>query len=162
MTGLIILVASIVLFFGLVVLVGAPYLPSKKKQIETALELLELKKGQTLLELGCGDGRVLYAAAEKGIKSIGYELNPLLVMIAKISNLKHKRLVSVRWGNYWHADLPKTDGIYVFLLDKYMEKLNQKIEKNRLAPTRLASFAFKMPHKKVNRSKDGVFLYIYK
>jgi len=159
---MILVVGAIVLFFGLVVLVGAPYLPSKRKQIETAFELLELKKGQTLLELGCGDGRVLGVAAEKGIKAIGYELNPILVLIAKISNLKHKNLVSVRWGNYWRADLPKTEGIYVFLLDKYMDKLDQKIKKNRLTPTRLASFAFKIPHKKASRGKDGVFLYIYK
>lgn len=148
--------------FGLVVLVGAPYLPTKKKQIDTALELLDLKSGHTLLELGCGDGRVLGAAAAKGIRAIGYELNPLLVIIAKVSNLKHKDLVSVRWGNYWRADLPKTDGIFVFLLDKYMDKLDQKITNNKLAPTRLASFAFKMPYKKANRVKDGVFLYIYK
>ncbi len=162
MTWIIFVGGVLILFFGFVVAVGAPYLPTKKKQIDAALDLLGLKKGQTLLELGCGDGRVLRLAAERGIKSIGYELNPLLVIIAKLSNLKYKDRVSVRWGNYWRVDLPKTDGIYVFLLDKYMNKLDRKIINQKLYPTRLASFAFKIPGKKVNSEKDGVFLYNYK
>ena len=46
----------LVISFGFVVFVGPPYLPTLDKQVRTALDLLDLKKGQTLLELGCGDG----------------------------------------------------------------------------------------------------------
>jgi ribosomal protein L11 methylase PrmA len=71
--------AVLVILFGFVVAFGAPYLPTLRPQITMALDMLDLKKGQTLLELGSGDGRVMMAAAERGWNVIGYELNPLLV-----------------------------------------------------------------------------------
>ncbi len=43
--------------FSFVLLFGAPYLPTLKKQIRTTFKLAELSKGDTIIELGCGDGR---------------------------------------------------------------------------------------------------------
>jgi hypothetical protein len=153
------LLVGLVLLFGSVILFGAPYLPTFRRQTEKALDLLDLKPGQTMLELGCGDGRVLRAAAERGIKSIGYELNPLLVVVAKVVCWKYRKLAQVRWGNYWSAGWPNADGVYVFLLDKYMTKLDTRLEK--IKPIRLVSYAFKVPHKKIAKSNKGLFLYIY-
>lgn len=152
----------LILCFGFVIIFGAPYLPTKKRQIQSALDLLELKKGETLLELGCGDGRVLRAAANRGIKAIGYEINPLLFVIAKIVNYRYKNNVTVKLQNYWNAELPKVDGIYVFLLEKFMVKLDKKIQNSKLPPIKLASYAFKISNKKIQKSRDGVFLYEYK
>ena len=56
--------------FAAVLLVGAPYLPTLRPQVLTGLDLLHLKKGQTMLELGCGDGRVLLEAADLRIKTL--------------------------------------------------------------------------------------------
>lgn len=151
----------VILMFGLAVLVGAPYVPTFRKQTETALDLLDLKQGQTLLELGCGDGRVLALAAGRGLRAVGYEINPLLVIIAKIRTWPHRRLVSVKWGDYWRADWPKADGIYVFLLDKYMKKLDKNIVQRITGPVKLASFAFQVPDKKPVAEKDGIYLYHY-
>lgn len=161
MSLFIVIVAAAVMLFGFVVLFGAPYLPTKKEQTKVALDLLDLKKGQTLLELGCGDGRVMRAAAARGIKCVGYELNPILVLIARMNTLRFRRLVTVRWGNYWKAQWPKADGIYVFLLDKYMKRLDDKIASEH-TPIKLASFAFKIPGKKPTKQKAGIFLYTYK
>ncbi len=152
---------ALILLFGLVVFVGAPYLPTLKKQSEEALKLLDLKPGQTMLELGCGDGRVLRAAAQKGIRSIGYELNPILVIIAKIVTWKHRKNVQIIWGNYWLKKWPEADGIYVFLLDKYMKKLDKKIIQSQTTPTTLASYTFKVPGKKPAIQSNGIFLYRY-
>ncbi len=154
-----------ILIFGGVVLFGAPYLPTFKKQTEDALDLLNLKRGQTLLELGCGDGRVLAAAARRGINAVGYELNPVLALIAWFRCLRYKKLVKVRLGNYWWASWPKVDGVYVFLLDRYMQKLDRRIvrqAKDTNKSIRLVSYAFKIPRKKVQTQKDALFLYIYK
>jgi SAM-dependent methyltransferase len=68
--------------FAAVIFFGAPYLPTLRPQIQAAFALLELKPGQTLLELGCGDGKVLVAAAEAGYKAVGIELNPILALVA--------------------------------------------------------------------------------
>lgn len=151
-----------VLLFGFVVLFGAPFVPTLKKQKYAALELLHLKPGETLLELGSGDGRMLKAAAQKGMYAIGYELNPLLVLISLLATWRYRRLVSIRWANYWTAKWPPADGIYTFLLDKYMDKLDKKITQQYSDQNiQLASFAFKIPGKKVKAQKDGVYLYAY-
>ncbi len=148
--------------FGFVVLFGAPYLPTLKKQTETALDLLALRPGQTLLELGCGDGRVLKAAARRGLKSVGYELNPLLVIIARLNTLRYRKQVTIIWGNYWTQAWPPVDGIFVFLLNKYMLKLDNKITQAYQRPVKLVSFAFKIPHKTVAQKKAGLYLYTYR
>lgn len=157
----------LLLLFAFVVLFGAPFLPTQKAQIKAALNLLDLKKGQTLLELGCGDGRVLRAAAKRGINGVGYELNPVLVLAAKIYTYKYRHLVIIKWGNYWRTSWPEVDGVYIFLLDRYMSKLEKKLlqEKeqwHKKSKTKLASYTFKMPHKKPTKQQSGVFLYEYK
>jgi hypothetical protein len=152
---------SVIIIFGFVVFFGAPYLPTMKSQCQTALDLLELKPGETLLELGSGDGRVVLAAAKRGYNVIGIELNPVLVVITKIKTYKYRKQAKIIWGNYWDRDLPKCDGIYVFLLDRYMRKLDKKIVSSKLGPVKLASYAFKIPGKKHLAEKQGVFLYQY-
>ncbi len=156
-----IVITIFVLLFGFVLFFGAPYLPTLKKQSEEALDLLDLKTCQTLLELGCGDGRVLKAAAKRGLQAIGYELNPILVIIAKIYTLPERKSVKIIWGNYWSKSWPKTDGIFVFLLNKYMEKLDSKIIQECDKPIKLVSFAFKVPNRKILKEKDALYLYKY-
>src|SRR5688572_25475247 len=92
--------------FAGVLLFGAPYLPTLRPQVKAALELAELRKGETLLELGCGDGKVLIAAARQGIKAVGYELNPLLALLAWLRTRRYGGNVKVVWGNFWREDWP--------------------------------------------------------
>jgi 16S rRNA A1518/A1519 N6-dimethyltransferase RsmA/KsgA/DIM1 with predicted DNA glycosylase/AP lyase activity len=152
----------IVLLFSLVVIYGAPYLPTLSKRVDDAIELLELQPGQTMLELGSGDGRLLVAAAKKGIYSVGYELNPLLVIYSKLKSWKYRKYITISWGNYWKKSWPEADGMYVFLLNPYMSKLHKKVvqyAKNRKFT--LVSFAFQMPEKEHSLEKDSMFQYIY-
>lgn len=151
----------LVLLFGFVLLFGAPYLPTRKKQTEAALDLLDLKKGETLYELGCGDGRVLKLAARRGLQAVGYELNPLLVLIAWLHTYRYRKQVKVVWGNFWRADLSRADGVFVFLLDRFMDKLDKKLAREVRKPLKLVSFAFKIPDKKIEKYRDGMFLYKY-
>ncbi|MEX2014676.1 MAG: hypothetical protein WD885_01965 [Candidatus Saccharimonadales bacterium] len=150
----------LVLCFGLVIFFGAPYLPALKNQKLAALELLSLKPGQTMLELGSGDGRVLKAAAERGIYAVGYELNPVLILVSRLVTLKQRHRVKIIWGNYWTKDWEKADGIYVFLYTDYMKKLNKKIS-GMGKKIKLVSVTFKIPGKKPIKEKEGVFLYQY-
>lgn len=153
----------VILCFSLVVLVGPPYLPTLTPQVKAALDILDLKPGQTMLELGCGDGKVLVAAAERGWNVIGIELNPLLVLVCKVRTWRYRKQVKVVLGNYWDTKAwGKADGIFGFVLPKYMTKLDKLIEKWRDGrPVDLASFAFKIPDRKIDREDQGVFLYKY-
>lgn len=159
---LLLLVVAIILSFGFVVAFGAPYVPTLSKQAEAAFALLELKPGETLLELGCGDGRMVVAAARKGVKVVGYELNPLLALLCWLRTRRYRRLVRIRMADFWRADWPQANAVFGFILPRLMQKLDAKIVREKRGPLRVASFAFEIPGKKATASKDGVFLYRYK
>ena len=152
---------AIVFIFGLVVFFGAPYLPTLKPQIDTALDLMDLKPGQLMLEIGSGDGSVMIAAAQRGWKVVGYEINPILCLITWLRTRKVRQNVKIIWGDAWQKDWPEADGIYIFGLDKLMPKLHKKVMRTQTKPVKLVSFAFRLPQIAPVRSKDGVFLYQY-
>jgi len=150
------------LFAG-VVAFGAPYLPTLSKRVDDAIELLDLKPGQLFIELGSGDSRLQIAAAKKGIKSIGYELNPLLVIYAKAKSFRYRKLVAVKLANYWLIDWPEHDALYAFILNPFMQKLHNKIvQRKPKRPLTLVSFAFKIPNKEPSHEINGMFQYKYK
>lgn len=158
-TVLIFMGAIIVLLFASAIAFGAPFLPTLRKRVPDALELLDLAPGQTLLELGSGDGRILRAAAQCGVKSIGYEINPLLVVWSMLINVRYRKLITVRWRNFWHVPLEPADAIYVFLLDPYMKKLNNKIVQEVKQPIKVVSFAFAFPGHEPLKQINGQMLY---
>lgn len=161
MDWFLIVLGILILLFGFVVFFGAPYLPTLNPQVQAALKLADLKKGDHLLELGSGDGKVLIAAAKQGIRVTGYELNPLLVVISWLRTLRYRTLVKVVWGNFWYANLPKADAIFVFLLPRYMDRLDKKIIQQSSGRVKLVSFAFTIRGKVVDAEKEGVYLYKY-
>jgi SAM-dependent methyltransferase len=159
---ILVVLCVIVFLFGFVLLYGAPYLPTMKKQINEVLDLLELKPGDTLLELGCGDGAVLLVAARRGIKSVGIELNPILFLVASMRTFRYRELASVQLGNYWNMKWPAVDGIYVFLLDSFMSRLHTKlVDYSTDNSTLVVSYTFQITEKKPKTVKNGMFLYSY-
>ncbi len=145
--------------FGLVVLRGAPYVPTKRKQAAAGLDLLNLKPGQTVYDLGSGDGVVLKMAAERGLRGVGYELNPILWLIAKLRLWPHRSMVQIKLGDFWHQDIKTADGVFVFLIGHHMEKLRAKLSREVSKPTGLVSVAYELPGAKLVKQKDGVHLY---
>ena len=151
----------VVLFFmfSFVLLFGAPYLPTLTKQVDTAVELAGLSPGDTILELGCGDGRVLLRAARHGLNAVGYEINPILFLVAYLRTRRYAKQISVIYGNFWNKHWPAADAVYVFLLPRLMPKLEFKVKQESLVKPRVISFAFQFPGIKPKSVKDGVFLY---
>lgn len=162
MIWLSLLIVIMLLSFAGVLLFGAPYLPTLSPQVTTALKLAVLNKGDTMLELGCGDGKVVVAAAEKGIKVVGYELNPFLAAIAWLRTRRYGGQVKIVCGNFWRQQWPPADAIFVFLLPRYMSRLDRAIQASDHRPVRLVSFAFKISERKPDAEQNGVYLYSYK
>lgn len=156
-----IIIGVLLLCFGGVLLFGAPYLPTLTPQVQAALKLSALKQGERLLELGCGDGKVLVAAARAGAYATGYELNPILACVAWIRTRKYRHNVRVVWGDFWRVDWPPADVIFVFLLPKYMQKLDTKIVQDASKPVRLVSFAFTIKSRKPTKILHDVYRYDY-
>ena len=158
---LLIVFVLLALCFGMVLLFGAPYVPTLSRQVEIALQMANLQPGQVLLELGCGDGRMVAAAASRGIRVVAYELNPIMYWITWLRTRPYRRSVHLIWGNYWTDEWPKADVIYVFLLNRYMAKLEQKIIQRNYSCS-LISFAFQIPGRRPDAVREGLFKYDFK
>jgi SAM-dependent methyltransferase len=149
--------------FGLPVLLGGPpYVPTLTRSMETALDMLDLEAGQTLLDIGSGDGRVLAAAARRGWRAVGIEISPFLVVVARVRCWRYRKQVRVLWGNYFTTKWPPADAVFGFNLQRQMGRLDQLITQWHTKPVRLASFAFTIPGRKPVGERDGVRIYEYK
>jgi hypothetical protein len=107
--------AGIVALFLLTALRGAPYVPSRRQDIDRAFtELYHISKEDHLVDLGSGDGIVLRQAAKKGASASGFEINPVLVLVSKLLCRKYTT-ISVRQADFWRSKLPPdTTVVYVF------------------------------------------------
>lgn len=156
-----ILLAVLLVFQFVVLFLGAPYVPTRRAQREAALDLLDLKPGQTLIDLGCGDGAMLIAAAKRGINAVGYEINPVLVAISWLRTRRYGKKVKVVQGNFWRKNWPPADGVFVFLTQRYMQRLHQNMQTRFKKPTKLVTYGFSIPNKKPKSRRQACFLYQY-
>jgi len=152
----------IILPFGFVLLYGAPYLPTRKKTANQALDMLALKKGEVFVDAGCGDGAVILEAARRGLICYGYELNPFVWLVAKWRTRKYKKIVHIYCKNFWTVTLPdNTKGVFVFLLDKYMVQFNSKMKVELSHGAKLVSYTFEIPNKETIKEQAALYLYQY-
>lgn len=130
MTGWLLLGGALFAAFGLIVFRGAPYVPSKSRDVRRAFtDLYPLSDRDVLVDIGSGDGKVLRIAASFGARAIGYELNPFLVVISKL--LSRDQHISVRLADFWRATLPhNTTVVYTFGDSRDIEKMAGKVKKH--------------------------------
>ncbi|XP_051244126.1 adenine nucleotide translocase lysine N-methyltransferase isoform X2 [Dicentrarchus labrax] len=107
-----------------------PYTPASKAQVGNVMTLLRGRKGG-LVDLGSGDGRiVLEAHLQSFAPSVGYELNPWLVRLARFHAWRagHHEKVSYRREDLWKVDLTKCKNVTVFLAPSVLLLLQQKLQ----------------------------------
>ena len=152
----VVLLLSIVFF-------GAPYVPTRAKDLEELFRAAKLTKKDVFIDLGSGDGRLLLAAADRGIKSIGLELNPLLVLLTMWRIRRVRKLASVHYRNYWRYKLPDdATTVFVFLAKPFMERLKTYLEQEakRLGkPLKLVSYGFELPGYKPIATHKAILVY---
>jgi ubiquinone/menaquinone biosynthesis C-methylase UbiE len=110
----------------------APYVPTPLRVVKRMLECADLKTGETLFDLGCGDGRiVLMAAQEFGAKGIGVDLIGQLVNEAKRKAVALGLIDNVVFirGNLFDVDLSSADVVTIYLLKNTTERVRIKLEK---------------------------------
>ena len=155
--------ALIVLIFGFVVFRGAPYVPSHHKEARGAFEgLYKLKSSDVLVDVGSGDGIILRIAAKHGAKAIGYELNPILVVISRFLSRKDKR-IRVVLADFWLKNLPNdTTIVYAFTVSRDSKKLAEKLQKESSRLNRdiyLMTYGAPLKSKAELRKRRGHTLY---
>jgi len=145
--------------FALGAILGAPYVPTLKKSGNDLLDMADLKPGATIVDLGSGDGAFALQAAKRGYRVIGYEINPILVVIAKLRTRKYRKTVTIQLRDFWQVQLPPVDAVYVFLIDRYMQKLANKLKKELRQPTLVVSHVFKIPGIKPLKENHNATVY---
>jgi len=78
-------VAVVMISFLLTILIGSAWTPTPKSVVGKMLKMAGLKRGETLYDLGSGDGRIVIKAAKDfGAVSVGIEANPFLVIWSRL------------------------------------------------------------------------------
>ena len=148
----------------LIVFRGAPYVPTHERDLEKLFSLHKFRKKDVLVDLGSGDGRVLAAAGHRGVRSVGYELNPFLYWYSKMK-LRSMKQVEVRLEDFWTSKLPdETAVVFVFLAGPFMAKLDRKLisETERLGhDILLVSYGMKVPNRHIEAQAGGLLAYRY-
>lgn len=154
-----IIFTTVVILFATGAILGAPYLPTQSPSVEAALDLADLPAGASIVDLGSGDGEFAILAARRGYKVIGYEINPLLVWVARLRTRQYRHQVEIHWRDFWNVKLPKTEAVYAFLITRYMPKLEVKLNSELEQPTLIISHVFELPTTKVLRRNHNTFVY---
>lgn len=149
-----------------IVFVGAPYVPTKKRDLQRILKAAGLKKGDLIVDLGSGDGRLLVKAAQSGYKAVGYELNPFLVLLTWWRLKPYRKLADVRMVDFWRTPLPEgTKAVFVFLAAPFMLRLERQliatVERTGQSIT-LVSYAFKIPGLEPDNIDGPLMIYHFK
>lgn len=160
-----IITALILLPFGLAVFFGAPYVPSRKKYLNIAFEeLYLLKENDVLVDIGSGGGVVLREASARGAKTIGYEINPFLVVLSRFLSRKDNK-VKILFADFWSAKLPDNmTVVYIFSVTRDMKKIIRKLqyEADRLRrPVYLINYGSELKGVKTVNKIDAYRLYVF-
>lgn len=151
-------ICGLILIFGFVVFRGAPYVPTHRKYAREALKkLYKINSDDVLVDLGSGDGYVLRVAAENGATAVGYELNPLLVLMSCWLSRKQPR-VSTRLADMWLVNFPEdTTVFYIFAVSRDIEKITDKVQQfvnDRGEAVWIITYGINIPsHKPVKKLK---------
>lgn len=149
-----------------IVFVGAPYVPTKARDLKGILKAAGLRKGDLIVDLGSGDGRLLIEAARSGYRAVGFELNPFLVLLTAWRIRPYRKLADVRMADFWRTDLPDdTKAVFVFLAAPFMARLERKLDSSAKEfghEIILISYGFQFKERKPLRIDGPLVVYSFK
>jgi SAM-dependent methyltransferase len=151
-------------WFFIPIIAGIPFVPTDAKRIRRALEMAALQPGESFVDLGCGDGRVLIAAARDfGSNAIGVEISPLHCLAAwvraRLAGVGSR--VRIRWGNIYTAKLDEVDVAFQYGHSRMAEALRRHLAEELHDGARLVSVNVDIPGwQPASVDKDlRIFLY---
>jgi SAM-dependent methyltransferase len=148
----------------------APYIPSPQIVVERMLEAGRLKPGETVYDLGSGDGRVVITAARKyHAFAVGVEISEILCQstIKKVDALGLSSQVRIIHDNALKVDLSPADVVTLYLLTSSNARLRPNLEKYLKPTARVVSLNFAIPGWKpasvetIHSDRQTHTIYIY-
>src|SRR5579871_1167745 len=146
----------------------APYIPSPQEVVDRMLQAARIKPGETVYDLGSGDGRIIITAAQQyQARAVGVEWNGDLCKStqARIRSLGLQDRVRLIHGNLLKVDLSQADVVTLYLLTSSNERLRPNLEKYLRAGSRVVSNDYEIrgwtPSGIVPITAGGVLHYIY-
>jgi SAM-dependent methyltransferase len=122
------------------------FVPTPMPVVEKMLQMAEVKKGDVVYDLGCGDGRIVVTAAKKyGVKAMGFDIDPQRVKEAlenvRTNGVEH--LVTIKQADIFTLDLTPASVVTLYLLPELNVRLMPQLQK--LKPgSRIVSHDFDM------------------
>ncbi len=122
------------------------FVPTRPEVVDRMLQMAEIRTNDILYDLGCGDGRIVVAAAKKyGIKAVGVDIDPARIKDSlenvRSNNVAH--LVTIKQADIFDLDFHEATVVTLYLLPELNVRLMPKLAK--LKPgTRIISDEFDM------------------
>lgn len=151
-------------FLCLAFVTGAPFVLTTNSTAQSMIRLAHIKKGMIAYDLGSGTGKLLFLAAEKGAKAVGFEINPFLVLLSNLRAIfsPYKHSVKTVWKNLWTADLRYADVIFLYLIPWKMERLEKKLKTEVKKGSIVVSNSFIFPNFPCIRKDKKNHVFVYK
>ena len=159
------IVGAIVVLIGASAFFGAPYVPSRRRDLKRMFDALyPLSSEDVVFDAGSGDGVVLREVGRRGAKAIGSEINPIFWGLSKLLCSGYKN-ISIRLGNFWIDPFPDDITlVYVFAVTRDGKRLVSKIanERARLGrPIVVVCYGSPLPGIEPTKTYEAYFLYTF-
>src|SRR5579875_424616 len=126
----------------------APYVVAPEHAVDKMLEMANLKPGETLYDLGCGDGRIIIAAAKRyKVKAVGVEISEQLARKA-VENARKAGVendVKVIHQDFMRTDLSDANVVTLYLATTANDTLRPNLERYLRPKTRVVSYDYPIP-----------------
>lgn len=142
-----------------------PFIPTSEEVVEGMLDLAGVTERDVVYDLGSGDGRIVLAAARRGARAVGVELDADLVAqsraAARRAGLQDR--ATFHHGDLFQADLSEATVVTLYLRSLVNLELRPKLQKDLRPGARIVSHAFKMGDWKPARQTvlGGEALYLW-
>lgn len=143
-----------------------PYVPSPNPVVEAMLKLADVTSTDVVYDLGCGDGRIVIAAARLfRAHGVGVDINPERIQEAR-ENAKSadvEKLVRFEESDLFEADIHPATVVTLYLLPSVNLRLRPKLLKDLKPGTRIVSHSFDMDDWKPEKETeiDGRHIYLW-
>jgi ubiquinone/menaquinone biosynthesis C-methylase UbiE len=123
-----------------------PFVPTPEAVVDKMLEVAKVGPDDVVYDLGCGDGRIVIAAAKKGARAVGIDIDPERIREARANARQAgvEKRVAFRQGDLFKADIKDATVVTLYLLSGVNQRLRPKLLSELKPGTRVVSHAFDM------------------